>query len=155
MTTTADVDCRARALAGLDRLLDTAAALGLAVATDPRQLPPQALAAVLESAEGCCRLLEACQAALPVEGGPESRRGGRGRALSGPVRREGQAMRDEPLRRLADDAECRGDWFLGAAVADYQLRQGIGDAELATELRVSPADLDLLRLCRRPARCPG
>jgi hypothetical protein len=83
-TTTPCVDVRAAALASLDRLLDMTAELGLAVAADPGRLPPPALAGVLEAAEGCCRLLEACRAALPAEGGQEGRRGRRGLTLSDP-----------------------------------------------------------------------
>ena len=72
MTTTTDVDLRPRALAGLDRLLDMTAELGLAVAADPGRLPPGALADVLAAAEAACKGLEACRAALPAEGGLEA-----------------------------------------------------------------------------------
>jgi hypothetical protein len=60
-------------------------------------------------------------------------------------------VRDERLRRLADDAECRGDWFLGSALADYQIRRGLSDDGLAAELGIDLDALDLLRLCRWPA----
>jgi hypothetical protein len=77
MTTTTAVGLRVRALDRLCELQDAAAALGLRVEADVGQLPPSALALVCGAAEGCCRLLEACQAALPAEGGPEAA-GGKG-----------------------------------------------------------------------------
>jgi hypothetical protein len=63
MTTPADL--RARALAGLDRLLDLTAELGLAVACGSPD--PATLAGVLAAAEAVCKGLEACRAALPAE----------------------------------------------------------------------------------------
>jgi hypothetical protein len=51
-TTTTPAYLQAAALAGLDRLLDMTAELGLAVAADPGRLAPPALAAVLAAAEG-------------------------------------------------------------------------------------------------------
>jgi hypothetical protein len=44
-----------------------------------------------------------------------------------------------------------GGWLLGSALADYQARRGLSDAALAADLGMSLDDLDLLRLCRRPA----
>jgi hypothetical protein len=71
-TTTTSPDLRAAALAGLDRLLDMTAELGLAVAADPGRLPPGTLAGVLAAAEAAYKGLEACRAALPAEGGQEA-----------------------------------------------------------------------------------
>jgi hypothetical protein len=51
---------------------DAAVALGLRLEADVGQLPPSALALAYSAAEGCCRLLEACRAALPAEGGEEA-----------------------------------------------------------------------------------
>jgi hypothetical protein len=45
-----------------------AAALGLRVEADAGRLSPSSLALVYSAAKGCCKLLEACQAALPAEG---------------------------------------------------------------------------------------
>jgi hypothetical protein len=45
----------------------------------------------------------------------------------------------------------QGGWFLGSGLADYQSRRGLSDAARAAELGGSLADLDLLRLGRRPA----
>jgi hypothetical protein len=65
-TTAADAHLRGLALDALVRLQDASAELGLRV--EAGRLPASALAAVLAATEGCCRLLEACQAALPAEG---------------------------------------------------------------------------------------
>jgi hypothetical protein len=59
-------------------------------------------------------------------------------------------VRDEALRRPAQGAEVEGGSFLGSALAAYQRRRGLADAALAAELGVSLADLDRMRLRRRP-----
>jgi hypothetical protein len=72
MTTTAGVDLRAIALDKLCALQDAAAALGVRVEGEAGRLPPSCLALVYSAAEGCCRLPEACRAALPAEGEQEA-----------------------------------------------------------------------------------